>query len=225
MVDRNFLAFSPRVPRGGDMPHPWRSNATYSDFEDAPDDRTAELIDGDLYLQPRPAVPHQAAASVLTMLLGPPYQLGRGGPGGWWILPEVELHFRGHILVPDLAGWYRKDLTADDTRATFITETPRWVCEVLSPRTQGLDRGRKMDLYRNWGVRYVWLVDPKKASIEVFDFIDGRTDPIQTASRRDEEIASSIAAPPFEQVEIRLSELFPVHLATDVEGTADPSPQ
>ncbi|MBX2812255.1 MAG: Uma2 family endonuclease, partial [Myxococcales bacterium] len=134
----------------------------------------AELIDGGLYLQPRSEVLHQTAASVLTMLLGaPPYQLRRGGPGGWWILPEVELHFRGHILVQDLAGWYREDLTADDTRAMFITETPRWVCEVLSLRTKGLDRGRKMDLYRNWGVRHVWLVDPKRTSVEVFDFADG----------------------------------------------------
>lgn len=54
------------------MLRPWRSNATYSDFEDTPDCRTAELIDGGLYLQPRSEVLHQTAASVLTMLLGAP---------------------------------------------------------------------------------------------------------------------------------------------------------
>ena len=34
--------------------------------------------------------------------------MGLGGPGGWYILDEPELHLGEEILVPDLAGWRRE---------------------------------------------------------------------------------------------------------------------
>lgn len=61
------------------------------------------MFDGELYASPRPALPHAHAASVLGMELGGPFQRGRGGPGGWWLLDEPELHFGRDVLVPDLA--------------------------------------------------------------------------------------------------------------------------
>ena len=67
---------------------------------------------------PRPAPQHaNAEGGVLEELRGP-FQRGRGGPGGWWILPEPELHFPdpeapGEIeaLVPDVAGWRTERMT------------------------------------------------------------------------------------------------------------------
>jgi hypothetical protein len=55
--------------------------ATYEDLLKVPENLVAELIDGDLYTSPRPAGPHADASSVLGMLIGLPYRLGRGGPG------------------------------------------------------------------------------------------------------------------------------------------------
>ncbi|MBC6405245.1 MAG: hypothetical protein GDA41_05890 [Rhodospirillales bacterium] len=46
--------------------------------------------------------------------LVPPFNYGNGGPGGWWIMDEPELHCFGRgkeeAVVPDLAGWRRETL-------------------------------------------------------------------------------------------------------------------
>lgn len=71
---------------------------TYEDVLAAPAHEVAEVIDGELRLHPRPALPHAAAATALAEELGPPFKRGRGGPGGWLLLVEPELHLGGGIL-------------------------------------------------------------------------------------------------------------------------------
>ena len=75
-----------------------------------PDIMVAEIVDGELHAMPRPAPRHAHAWSILTVLIGEPYDQGHGGPGGWWILGEPELHLGGNVLVPDMAGWRRARL-------------------------------------------------------------------------------------------------------------------
>jgi Uma2 family endonuclease len=87
-----------------------------------------------------------------------PFQRGRGGPGGWLILDEPELHFGGDVVVPDLAGWRVEQ--PPELEATFFTVVPAWVCEVLSPSSSAVDRGPKSDLYARVGVQYYWLIEP-----------------------------------------------------------------
>ncbi|WP_437294029.1 hypothetical protein [Sorangium sp. So ce426] len=53
----------------------------------------AELIGGVLHVMPRPSPRHANAEGALQGELFGPFHRGRGGPGGWWILPEPELHF------------------------------------------------------------------------------------------------------------------------------------
>ena len=82
-----------------------RRRATYQDVLDAPAHQVAEIVDGALHTHPRPAMLHALASSYLGDELVGPYGKGRGGPGGWWIVFEPELHLGEDILVPDLAGW------------------------------------------------------------------------------------------------------------------------
>ncbi|MEL6184369.1 MAG: Uma2 family endonuclease, partial [Myxococcota bacterium] len=145
-----------------------RSPATYADVLAAPEGKVAELLDGGLFLQPRPALPHGMAASALGALLLPPYQLGRGGPGGWWIIDEPELHLGDDVLVPDLAGWRRAVLPSFDTSVAYVTTAPQWVCEVLSPSTSAKDRVLKLPKYGAAGVEHAWLLDPLSQTLEVF---------------------------------------------------------
>src|SRR6187402_351383 len=132
--------------------------ATYADLVAAPEHLVAELIDGVLYTQPRPRGRHAQAASVLGMDLGSPFHRGRGGPGGWIILYEPELHLAEHVLVPDLAGWRRERLP-EVPDAAYFELAPDWVCEVLSPGTALFDRRRKVPVYAQARVEHVWLVD------------------------------------------------------------------
>jgi Uma2 family endonuclease len=113
-------------------------------------------------------VPHTASASSLGILLGGPFQFGSGGgPGGWWILDEPELHLEDEILVPDVAGWRRERMPVLPDAAAF-TLVPDWVCEVLSRSNAIHDRAEKLPAYAHHGVGHVWLLDPRDRALEVY---------------------------------------------------------
>ena len=80
-----------------------RKPATYQDLVALPENLVGELIGGELYASPRPASRQAKVSSILRMDLGSPFQRGLGGPGGWWVFHEPELHFGDDVLVPDLA--------------------------------------------------------------------------------------------------------------------------
>lgn len=125
-----------------------RKAATYEDLTALPPHCVGEILAGDLHVSPRPRFRHARAAVWLDRRLGPPFDDGQGGPGGWWILIEPELHLGEDIVVPDLAGWRRERLpTFPDV--VFLDLAPDWVCEVVSPSTERIDRG--LDLASLWG--------------------------------------------------------------------------
>jgi Uma2 family endonuclease len=131
-----------------------RKLATYEDLFDLPENIIGQIIHGQLITQPRPAPKHALASSSLGDELMSPFQKGRGGPGGWWILDEPELHLGPHILVSDLAGWRRERLPELPTTAYF-TLPPDWICEILSPSTARLDRADKMPIYAAQGISFL----------------------------------------------------------------------
>jgi len=140
--------------------------ASYEDILRLPENKVGEIVDGALIVSPRPGPRHALASSSLGAEIGGPFGRGRGGPGGWIILDEPELHLGPQVLVPDLAGWRRERMPALPDTAWF-TLAPDWVCEVLSPSTAIVDRTRKQDIYREQGVRWLWFVDPAGRTIEV----------------------------------------------------------
>ena len=148
------------------MADPARRRATYQDVLDAPEHLVAEIVGGELRLSPRPGGPHTRATSILGMDLGSPFDRGRGGPGGWIILDEPELHLGEDIVVPDLAGWRRERMPSVPTGAYF-TIAPDWSCEALSRSTEAWDRAHKLPVYAAAGVAHVWLVNAVQRTLEV----------------------------------------------------------
>ncbi|HWP00183.1 MAG TPA: Uma2 family endonuclease [Methylococcus sp.] len=169
-----------------------------------PDNIVGEVIDGVLYTQPRPAGPHSLAERGLNIELGGPFDKGRGGPGGWWILPEPEIHFvrDTEVVVPDLAGWRRERMprVPDDHR---FEVAPDWVCEILSPATAKKDRAIKLPLYARRGVPHAWLVDPLARTLEGYELRDGAWLLIGTFKDDD-----PICLVPFDAVTFSLAELW-----------------
>ncbi|MFV8752332.1 Uma2 family endonuclease [Nannocystaceae bacterium ST9] len=154
------------------MTAPARRRASYEDVLQAPPNMIAEVIYGALHTQPRPAFRHANASSHLGILLGAPFRFGKGGPGGWVILDEPELHLGDDILVPDIAGWRRERLAELPEDAPWTTIVPDWICEVLSPSTQALDRADKMEIYLRERVGHAWLVDPIVRTLEIYRFAE-----------------------------------------------------
>ncbi len=182
---------------------PARRAATYEDILSAPAHLIAEIVDGELVLSPRPAKPHAAASSALGEELGPPFKRGRGGPGGWIIVDEPELHFGTNVLVPDLAGWRRERMPALVADVAYFTLAPDWACEVLSPRSASIDRVHKRRIYGEEGVVHLWFVDPIERTLEIFRNKDHSW--LLVASHEGTE---KVRAEPFEAIELDLSILW-----------------
>ena len=180
------------------MAKPLQRPATYEDLFNVPENRVAEIIQGRLITHPRPAPRHARASSCLGDELVSPFDKGRGGPGGWWILDEPELHLGPDILVPDLAGWRRERLPKLPETAWFEL-APDWICEVLSPGTERFDRASKLPCYAAAGVQHVWLVDPDLRTLEAYENHAGRWLLLQTLEEGD-----SVAVAPFDADLFRL---------------------
>lgn len=179
-----------------------KRKATYTDLEAVPSSRVAELIAGELYVSPRPAIPHSVATLELVNELGGPFGRGQGGPGGWRLLFEPELHLGEDVLVPDLAGW-RRERMPRTPRTAALTLAPDWVCEVLSPSTRKLDRTTKLPVYAREGVRHVWLVDPDTRTLEVLRLEGSQYVPLATHAGK-----ARLRAEPFEVHEWALALLW-----------------
>jgi Uma2 family endonuclease len=145
---------------------PLKKDATYADLCAVPENFVAEILGGELYAFPRPASPHAHAAGRLFVKLSNPFQDGENGPGGWLFLVEPELHLGADVVVPDVAGWRLERMPAMPNVAHF-TLAPDWLCEVLSPSTETIDRRKKLAIYARAGVAHVWLLNPLLQTLEV----------------------------------------------------------
>jgi Uma2 family endonuclease len=179
--------------------------ATYEDLLAVPEHLVAEILDGELYVTPRPAFPHAFTAGMVYRDVLPHHGPGGGprGPGGWWILFEPELHFGRAIAVPDLAGW-RIERMPVFPRDAFSEVVPDWACEVASPATVHVDRVRKMNLYAQVGLCHLWLVDPLARVLEAYRLEAGRWVVAGTFGKDD-----TVRAEPFPDIEIDLSAWWP----------------
>ncbi len=179
-----------------------KRNATYADLYGIPENSVGEILGGELYASPRPAYRHAFSASVLGVQIGGAFQLGINGPGGWLVLDEPELRMSNDVLVPDLGAWRRERLPTPPT-GEYPAVAPDWVCEVLSPSTERIDRAKKLGIYAREGVAYAWLVEPLQQTLEVLRLESGRWSLLATRSAGDR-----VRAEPFEAIELDLATLW-----------------
>jgi Uma2 family endonuclease len=176
--------------------------ATYEDLLNLPPHHIGQIVAGELHAAPRPAIDHSNAATTLGSELDGPFRRSRGGPGGWIILYEPELHLHADIVVPDLAGWRRERLP-ELPRTASISLAPDWISEVLSPSTAAFDRGAKLQVYAREQVKHVWFVDPIAKTLEVLA-LDGPSYRIHEVFGGD----VKIRALPFDAIELNLGALW-----------------
>jgi Uma2 family endonuclease len=182
---------------------PARSAATYEDLCALPPNTIGQILFGVLHAHPRPAPKHARASTALGEELGPPFNRGKGGPGGWIILDEPELHLGPHVIVPDLGGWRRERMPSMPVDKAYFDLAPDWVCEVLSPSTAPLDRGDKRKVYGTHVVKHLWFVDPDAQTLEVFE--------LEPKGYRVVDVFSGdakVRAVPFDAIEVELGALW-----------------
>ena len=175
----------------------------------------AEVVAGTLHTQPRPAKRHAWASSGLGMKIGSPFSYGDGGPGGWMILFEPELHLGEDIVVPDIAGW-RRETMSEDMEGAYFTQAPDWVCEVLSPSTRQFDQGAKRAVYARERVSHLWFLDPDARTLEAFELRGDLW--VLLATLVDD---AQVSLPPFDAISFSLDALWPEATAAPANGEND----
>jgi Uma2 family endonuclease len=146
---------------------PTSAKLTYDDFLLFPDDGLRhELIAGEHYVTPSPAVIHQRLVSRLHVALFA--YLDADDLGEVFTAPLDVVLSVHDVVEPDL-------LVVLSDQAGILTEgnvrgAPAIVVEVGSPSTRGRDEGIKRRLYERAGVREYWMVDPRSRTVTVCMF-------------------------------------------------------
>jgi Uma2 family endonuclease len=138
---------------------------TYQDLLRLPEDLLRhELIDGEHFMSPAPALKHQRIVVNLTIILTTFVRLHRLGEV---LVGPVDVLFSEHDVVePDVI--YVSSAHADRLQERYVAGAPDLVVEVLSPSNRGYDRIEKRRLYEAQGVPEYWIVDPPTETVEVY---------------------------------------------------------
>ena len=129
--------------------------------------RRRELVFGQIHEPASPRYGHQAVITRLTVLLD---DAARDGQKGVVCVSPMDVVFdaaRALVLQPDLMfiSAARRAIIRDR-----ICGAPDLVIEVLSQGSARRDRGQKLRLYQQYGVRECWLVSEKARQIQVIAF-------------------------------------------------------
>ncbi|MGH7959767.1 MAG: Uma2 family endonuclease, partial [Opitutaceae bacterium] len=131
-------------------------------YDEVTEDRKIEFIHGQVIMHSPARHSHIQASDNLLMLLKTFVSLHDLG----------EVHHEKCLVVfprndyePDLC-YFSKAKAAAFTAALMKFPPPDFVVEVLSPTTEGNDRGVKFEDYAAGGVTEYWLVDPDARRVE-----------------------------------------------------------
>jgi len=138
------------------------------DYEALPDEPRCELIFGRIYVSPSRSPLHQAILLALAHAL----ETAAFETGGLLFVAPLDTFLADHSVVqPDV-------LYISAARRGILQEriegAPDLLVEVLSPGTARRDRGEKLLLYAQSGVREYWIVDPQERQIEFLINEEGR---------------------------------------------------
>ena len=126
-----------------------KAGLTLDEFLDDNFER-CELLGGEARPKPLPTIEHSRMQRRLLDVLGGFYGADR-------VLPEMNVVIGEEILVPDVAVLDRRDPGV--YRGNLI-EPPLLCVEILSPSQRPEEMFAKCRRYREFRVRFCWVVDP-----------------------------------------------------------------
>ena len=165
----------------------------------------AEIVRGVIVYKAEPSAEHADAQLGLGSFVRQHFhrQPGHGGPGGWWILTEVDVELSEHdVFRPDVAGW-RRDRVPERPRGRPVTVRPDWICEILSESNAATDQVDKFRVYAANGIPFYWIGDPTRRILTVYR-LDGSGYGVALQAKHGE----VVNAPPFDMMPLRVGLLF-----------------
>lgn len=167
-----------------------------------------ELIDGEIVYKAMPTPAHGDAQSRVNGVLHGFNRRGGGprGPGGWWLMTEVEVLYgkTREVFRHDLVG-FRRDAHPARPDDMPVKARPDWVCEILSPSTARYDVVSKQRTLHAHGIAHYWIVDPQNQLLSVL-----RWEAEQYKRVLDAGVGDIVRAEPFDAIELDVREIFGV---------------
>jgi Uma2 family endonuclease len=174
-----------------------------------------ELIGGEIVQRAMTSADHGSSQTKLGALLDPLHRKPGGprGPGGWWFMSEVDIHYplNGDVYRHDLMG-FRRDAHPKKPQGNPLEIRPDWVCEIFprgkpantfSESNARNDTVRKQRTLHLHGVPHYWLLDPMRRVLTVL-----RHAPEGYLAVLVTELDQVVRAEPFTEIEIDLRELL-----------------
>ena len=184
-----------------------KRKATHEDLRSVPENKTGEIIDGVLIITSEPSWKRHLAATLLNDMLASHHLEEQHDSGGWVFRLRPIIELGDSVLIPDLAGW-KKERFPSEIVSDWISIVPDWVCEILSDNTVVLDKTKKMPIYAQYGLSYLWFIDPQQKTlglVSVYEldlqsglwtWLEGHID------------GDKMRAVPFHEIELEFSALF-----------------
>lgn len=164
-----------------------------------------ELIEGEVVRRAAPQPVHGGVLQKVGALLdGFSRRGGTRGPGGWWLMSEVDTLYAKteEVLRHDYQG-YQRELHPVRPSGFPCPHTPQWACEILSPSNARIDWIKKQHTLHVHGVPHYWIIDPQTELLTVLRHHAEGYLVALTAGRGD-----VVRAEPFDAVEIEIDDLF-----------------
>ncbi len=184
---------------------PAKGLATAEDLRRVADGHAVELVAGEIVEKAAPTPGHgMAQAGLSGALFGfGGASGGPRGPGGWWLMTEVEVFYEDHESYRhDIAGWRREHVPERPT-ARPIQQRPDWICEILSATNAANDTVRKPRILHRHGVPHYRLLDPAAGTLRVMRWTEEGYLEALTATADE-----TVHAEPFDAIAIHLRDVF-----------------
>ncbi len=177
---------------------------TVDDLLRCPEERV-ELINGEIVKRPMARSDHALVQSGISDEVA--VLKRRGGPGGWWIMPEISVKY-SETQCPshDLAGWRRERVPR---RPSGIMDVlPDWVCEITSPGHERKDVFHHFMLLQRTGVPNYWIISPEDKTLIAYRLMDTKYQVTFSVEYGVEAVPGKVRIPPFEELEMDLRYIF-----------------
>jgi Uma2 family endonuclease len=178
-----------------------RDLLTYDDYLTFPDKDgiRKEIIEGELFMSPAPAMKHQSISKKIFKILDD--FITKNNLGEVWYAPCDVIFSNINIMQPDI--FYISNENHEILTALNIKGAPDLIIEIISPSTIENDRIYKKLVYEKFGVKEYWIVDPQEEMIEVWALQDDRFQLFQKVGK-DQKFRSNL----LEALELDLSLIF-----------------
>lgn len=140
---------------------------TLDDYYALPENLRVELIEGHFFVMLAPSKVHQIAIIEFSRQIANFIRENDGKCEVYAAPTDVQLNKDNKTMVePDVFIVCNEEKDIIER----VYGAPDFVLEVLSKSTEKKDKIRKLNLYKNAGVREYWILDPFKRVLMIYDF-------------------------------------------------------